>query len=317
MPPSRIQLAIIAVVATSFALLGNCATPPPAAMAETAAATTAAPASSAELNKANGGGNASGPRVSSASWMLWQRVAIANASAAAPPRATAAAPLSSSSPQSRWRRRALLPFANHIGLVENVTEGTLTACGMGCTELLKVGNESINLFLGTNQSVYRIGDVVFGSGERWAKDRASVSTSPEFADTVLQAYFKTREHWAQNDMDFELLADLCDKMLPQTATEEDLVIHFRNGDDVRKWNPAVRVGNCAKHFNTTHPRERSTEPKLRVRLVTVQHFGRNPSPHLFFPSADLISKGNEATKNVRHACVRAGVSLSWAGWVGG
>ncbi len=176
---------------------------------------------------------------------------------------------------------------------------------MGCMEELKLGNESIHLFLGTNQSVYRIGDVVFGTGERWARDRKSVATSPEFAGTVLQAYFKTRERWAQKDMDFELLADLCDKMLPETATQEDLVIHFRNGDGVTKWNPVERVGNCAKHFKATHTHDHersSTEPKpkqLRVRLVTVQHYGRNEEHHFFFPSPGLIREGNEAVKKVR------------------
>ena len=179
-----------------------------------------------------------------------------------------------------------------------VTDDTLKECGSGCVEDVKRGNESFQLFLGTNQSVYRIGDVVLGVGERWERDRESVATSPEFAGTLLQTYFKTRVRWEQHEMDFKRLADLCDEMVPKAVTQEDLVIHLRNGDDVHLWHPADRVTSCAEHFNATHPRKR-TDPKLRVRLVTVQHYGRNEQHHFFFPSPGHIREGNEAVKKVR------------------
>jgi hypothetical protein len=333
MSPTRTLLAIIATA--------TCATQPAAPFADTG--TGAATASSAELH-APLGESASGVS-SSASWMVWQHVAAADAiaatgvpavpaaaagppprirvasapssygsSTAAPPNTIAAAAASlTSSTQSRWWRRRLLrhnadvdknngAHTKQIGVVGKVTKATLDACGKGCVEELRLGNKSFPLFLGMNQSVYRVGDVVLGVGPRWKRDRKSVATSPEFAGSILQTYFKTRDYWAAHDMDFGLLADLCAKMLPETAIDEDLVIHFRNGDNT-KWNPVARVGNCAKNFNATHPRTKD-DPKLRVRLVTVQHYGHDEVYHQFFPSTVTVQHANLAMKEVR-TCVRA------------
>ena len=45
----------------------------------------------------------------------------------------------------------------------------LDDCANGCDVSVKAGNETISIFLGTNQSVYRFGDVVTGRGIRWER----------------------------------------------------------------------------------------------------------------------------------------------------
>ncbi len=191
-------------------------------------------------------------------------------------------------------------------------EHLLEDCIGGCAEELTAGNMSFSVYIGTNQSVYRMGDVVFGTGTRWKQDREAVAKSPEFNNTILQKYFRSRKRWGQWTTDFELLGQLCATVRPQKKPKEHLAIHLRNGDNAVFNNSSRTVLQCATHFRATHRRGAN-----KVRLVTIQHYGANPLNGRYFATPESILRGNEAEKNVRRLLSRKSVEWILDGWLVG
>jgi len=173
----------------------------------------------------------------------------------------------------------------------------LDECGDGCSEEILVGGKAVDIYVGTNQSVYRIGDVVLGTGQRWERDRQHVMTDPEFNGTLMQRYFQSREVWNDGDVDFHYLGQLCQETWGQYTPREPLAIHFRNGDNV--FDASRAIVECAKHYRNEHEKtDIEGAQKVPVRLVTIQHYGANEENGKFFASQESIRKGNRAVEDI-------------------
>ena len=168
-------------------------------------------------------------------------------------------------------------------------------CVGGCEQRLITEHEdSVSLYVGTNQSVYRFGDVLVGTGHRWEEDRNSIISSPEFNNTVMQLYFHTRPHWERREVDFPMLGKICNEGWSQHKPSEDLVIHFRNGDNI--FDSYSKVVTCAKEFHKAHYDANTTGVPLR--LVTIQHYGANAENGLYFATNESIQKGNAIAQHL-------------------
>ena len=66
----------------------------------------------------------------------------------------------------------------HPGEDLNDLEAFLKSCGDGCEEEIKAGGEDVEIFVGVNQSIYRFGDVIVGTGLRWKVRAANLFLHP-------------------------------------------------------------------------------------------------------------------------------------------
>ena len=128
------------------------------------------------------------------------------------------------------------------------------------------------------------------TGLRWREDRETIVSSKEFEGSILAEYFSQRATWVAHEVDFQLLYNLCQapKWKPY-APKENLVIHFRNGDNKFKANETIL--ECAQQFWKTRPRKKKRRG-ISARLVTIQHYGANEQTGEFFATEESIAQGN-------------------------
>ena len=174
----------------------------------------------------------------------------------------------------------------NVKLAEDVRLDDLSA-----TVSLPFSN-NVSVFIGANQSVYRFGDVLAATGTRWRDDRKSIVSSKKFEGTLLQEYFQQRAPWVAHQVDFKLLSNLCrGPKWRHYAPEEDLVIHYRNGDN--KFKADKEVLGCAQEYLTNTSWAKRTRG-LKLRLVTIQHYGANEQLGTYFATDESIAEGNAA-----------------------
>lgn len=141
-------------------------------------------------------------------------------------------------------------------------------------------SESLNLdkLLGhievlRDNSVYRLGDIIFCKGFRWERDRATILSEQEkYFETIAYKYLIENEN--RQRFNLRLLSSLVDQKIKNNRLtvpdKDELVIHIRAGDLIalgtsakKKTEDYISLIQKARHRRTIN----------KVTIVTLLHYG--------------------------------------------
>jgi len=181
-------------------------------------------------------------------------------------------------------------------------------CEEECTELIQAVGRNVSLYVGANQSIYRFGDVIVGSGLRWQHDRNIIQNNKKYEGSLLQQYFSSHGTWSQHEVDWQVLGALCTTQWKQYAPTEPLTVHFRAGDNT--YSSTRQVLDCAASFLSGSSEHSVDKTPQQIRLVAIQHYGANEMSGKHFATKSQIKKGNHAVAHVLNNLTAMGFNVS-------
>lgn len=130
-----------------------------------------------------------------------------------------------------------------------------------------------NIRILKNNSVYRIGDLIFRSGLRWQIDRQTILKDPKYSQTLLNDFF-TQFSITDQEVDLNQLKLIADNHFVQTPCDE-LLINLRCGDIVSP-NCIYYYGKC-NIFNPdrliNQISQIITSKIKKINIITAMHYG--------------------------------------------
>jgi hypothetical protein len=156
--------------------------------------------------------------------------------------------------------------------------------------------------------VYRVSDLFFREGMRWQRDRETILTNPEYRNTILYDYLRTKE----GEEDFHALRRVVrehtSRKQYKIPDEDDLVVHMRLGDVMKvpqRFNKAI--ARYSKLYNKTDLEPHSFSKTV---VVTALHFGANELNGKYFYSDLAKEKSFEVLRAFERRTNEFGLTLS-------
>jgi hypothetical protein len=170
--------------------------------------------------------------------------------------------------------------------------------------------------------VYRMGDIVNATGIRWANDRFTILSSPEYEGTILRLFLEHLIYLKpENAASFDYWQTLRDITKDKAAlleyarpTESDIVMHLRLGDILtEKEESRWRIDETSGYFDKYRRKGvlnyyedffkriklKEQYPKHTLKIVTALHFGANDINNKYFHSAEAEEKSHEVVGSIK------------------
>jgi len=150
----------------------------------------------------------------------------------------------------------------------------------------------------SDNSVYRVTDLIHQRGVRWEKDRAEILSNPKFKDTIMFDYLMEKE----KEWDYALLKSLIEKHTKKynypIPEENELVVHLRMGD-------VVGEGDCCPGFEAINNMYKGFWDNLnadqfdKVTFVVALHFGANDLTGQYYYSDKVKDDNFTILENIK------------------